>query len=262
MSQDELRARDGRRPLVGTSWKMHLTPSEAAAYLEALVPAVGAIVDRDLFVLPAFPAIPGTRARLAGTNVAWGAQDVHPADRGAHTGDVSAPMLADLGCRYVEVGHAERVRDHGETPAKVAAKVAAVLRWGMQPVVCVGEVRRADPGVTAAALAVELGEILAGVPDADLPRVIVAYEPTWAIGEGAAASPPDEAGAVHRGLRAWLDARAPEGPSVRIIYGGSVDPDNAGPLLAQAAVDGLFVGRRALDPLVFAAIAWTPIRRR
>jgi triosephosphate isomerase len=238
---------------------MHLVPSAAAAYLDALVPSVRDIGDRDLFVLPAFPAIAVAQARLTGTNVAWGAQDVHPDDQGAHTGDVSAPMLADLGCRYVEVGHSERRRDHGETPDLVAAKVAAVLRWGMQPIVCVGETLRAEPAVTAGLLARELGIILAGVANEDLARIIVAYEPVWAIGEGAIAAPPGEVGAVHRGLRTWLDALAPEGRLVRIIYGGSVDLDSSPSLLAQPAVDGLFVGRRALDPLAFAAIAGTPV---
>ena len=245
--------------MIGTSWKMHLVPSAAAAYADILVPAVRGIADRDLFVLPPFPAIPALQARLAGTNIAWGAQDVHADDSGAHTGDVAAPMLADLGCRYVEVGHAERRRDHGETPALLAAKVSAILRWGMEPIVCVGEARRADPVETSRALAEELGVILQDVAPTELGRVVIAYEPVWAIGEGAEAAPAAEAGAVHGGLRAWLDARAPEGRSVRIIYGGSVDLDNASSFLAQPAVDGLFVGRRALDPLVFAAIAGTPI---
>ncbi|MCJ7709937.1 MAG: triose-phosphate isomerase, partial [Chloroflexi bacterium] len=134
-----------RRPLVGTSWKMNLVPSEARAWLEAARPALAAIADRDLFVLPAFPAITVAREVLAGGNVWWGAQDVHPDDAGACTGDVSAPMLADLGCRFVEVGHAERRRDHGETPAVVAAKLRAVLRWGMDPIVCIGDRERGEP---------------------------------------------------------------------------------------------------------------------
>ena len=251
--------RDGRRPIVGTSWKMHLVPSAVAAYLDALVPAVRDIADRDLFVLPSFPAIPAVQARLTGTNVAWGAQDVHADDFGAHTGDVSAPMLADLGCRYVEVGHWERRRDHGETRDLVAAKVAAVLRWGMRPIVCVGETLRAEPVETPGRW----------------PTSSASSWRAWRRGPGAGrrrlrAGVGDrggghrraarEVGAIHRGLRAWLDALAPEGRAVRIIYGGSVDLDNASSLLAQPAVDGLFVGRRALDPLVFAAIAGTPVK--
>ncbi len=248
-----------RRPLVGTSWKMNLVPSEARAWLEAAHPALAAIGDRDLFVLPAFPAIPVAREVLAGSNVAWGAQDVHPDDAGAHTGDVSAPMLADLGCRFVEVGHAERRRDHGETPTLVAAKLRAVLRWGMDPIVCIGDRERGEPAAAAAALIEEIGLLIEGIDDASLARVVLAYEPVWAIGEGAMPAPPDVVGTVHRAIRAWLDGRSPAGGRVRIIYGGSVDPDNAGLLLAQDGVDGLFVGRRALDPAVFAEIASTPI---
>jgi triosephosphate isomerase len=262
MADRESEPRDGRRPLIGTSTKMHLVPSAMGRYLDRLAPAVRGITDRDLFVLPSFPALDAARARLTGTNIAWGAQDVHPEDGGAHTGDVAAPMLADLGCRYVEVGHAERRRDHGETPVLVAAKVGAILRWGMAPIVCLGETRRADPATTVRSLVAELGVILGGVADADLPQVIVAYEPVWAIGEGAEAASPAEAGEVHDGLRAWLDALALEGGAVRIIYGGSVNQGNAAGLLAQQSVDGLFVGRQALDAEVFAAIASTPLRPR
>ena len=154
------------RPLIGTSWKMHHTASEAATYLDALRPLVAGLVDRDLFVLPAFPALFVARERLTGSNVAWGAQDVHPDDRGAHTGDVSAPMLADLGCRYVEVGHAERRRDHGETAEIVAAKVAAALRWHLTPIVCVGEERREGPETALATVLADLEGCLARVPAA------------------------------------------------------------------------------------------------
>ena len=246
-----------RRRMVGTSWKMHLVPSAARTWLEAARPALGAITDRDLFVLPSFPAITVARDVLAGTNVAWGAQDVHPDDAGAHTGDVSAPMLADLGCRFVEVGHAERRRDHGETPALIAAKLRAALRWGMEPIVCVGDRERVAPGAAAGALVAELRLLLDGLDDALLERVVLAYEPMWAIGAGARAAPPAVVGDVLGSLRAWLDGRGPGGERVRLIYGGSVDPENAGPLLGLDAVDGLFVGRSALDPAVFAAIAST-----
>jgi triosephosphate isomerase len=247
------------RPLIGSGWKMNLTASEARRYLDTLRPLVADLDDRDLFVLPPFTALFVARDRLAGSNVAWGAQDVHPEDRGAHTGDVSAPMLADLGCRYVEVGHAERRRDHGETADLVAAKVAAVLRWNMTAIVCVGEERRAGPEAALAEVVPDLELSLAGVAAGGLARVVVAYEPIWAIGQGATAASPEEIGAVHAGLHAWLEGHAPEGRQVRVIYGGSVDAEVAGEVLAQPGVDGLFVGRRALDPVVFAAIARTAV---
>jgi triosephosphate isomerase len=247
------------RPLIGTSWKMHLTATEAGAYLDRLVPLVAGIDDRDLFVLPPYPAIVVARDRLTGTNVSWGAQDVHPDDWGPHTGDVSAPMLADLGARFVEVGHAERRRDYGETPALIAAKVAAVLRWGMTAVVCVGERRRTNPEQALAEVIPDLERIVGEVVTDDLGRIVIAYEPVWAIGASGEPADPGEVATVHGAIRRWFETRAPGGPRVRIIYGGSVAPGFAGDLLARPAIDGLFVGRAALDPVVFADIARTPI---
>jgi triosephosphate isomerase len=234
------------RHLIGTSLKMNLTSSEAAAYFDALRPMVAPLTSCELFVLPPFTSIWVARDRLRDSNVAWGAQDVHAEDSGAHTGDVSARMLADLGCTFVEVGHSERRRDHGESDEHVAQKVRQVLRHHMTPIMCVGE---PSPGSPEAALDQVLRQSRAGmslVPEEDRGRVVIAYEPVWAIGEGAAAADPLHIGVVHRGLHAV---------GTRVIYGGSVDPLTAGPILAQAGVDGLFVGRAALDPTRFAAIA-------
>jgi triosephosphate isomerase len=225
---------------------MNLTSSEAAVYFDALRPMVAPLTSCELFVLPPFTSIWVARDRLSGSNVAWGAQDVHAEDSGAHTGDVSAQMLADLGCTFVEVGHSERRRDHGESDEHVAQKVRQVLRHQMTPIMCVGE---PSPGSAEAALDHVLRQARAAmslVPEEDRARVVIAYEPVWAIGEGAAAADPLHIGAVHRGLREL---------GARVIYGGSVDPLTAGPILSQAGVDGLFVGRAALDPTRFAAIA-------
>lgn len=243
--------------MIGTSSKMNLTSTEASAYLDALRPMVDDLTDRDLFVLLPFTSIWVARDRLAGSNIRWGAQDVHPEDAGAHTGDVSAPMLADLGCTYVEVGHHERRRDHGETDELVAAKVAAVQRWGMTAIVCVGEVRRAPFAEVVEALDRQLRSALAF----DLDRLVIAYEPAWAIGVGARAAPAHWVGRVHTAIRARLSSAGPNGGRVPVIYGGSVAPATAGALLSQPDVDGLFVGRQALDPRVFAAIAHTPTDR-
>jgi len=225
---------------------MNLTSSEAAAYFDALRPLVAPLTSCELFVLPPFTSVWVARDRLRDSNVAWGAQDVHPQDAGAHTGDVSASMLADLGCTFVEVGHSERRRDHGESDQLVAQKVHQVLRHHMTPIMCVGE---PSPGSSEAALDHVLGQARAGmsmVPEQDRARVVIAYEPVWAIGEGAVAADPKFIGRVHRGLKEL---------GARVIYGGSVDHVTAGPILAQAAVEGLFVGRAALDPKGFAAIA-------
>ena len=247
-------------PLIGTSWKMHLTPTEGAAWLDALRPLVADVEDREIFVLPSFPALFVARDHLAGTRVAWGAQDVHPEDGGAHTGDVSAPMLRDLGCRYVAVGHSERRRDHGEAPPLIAAKVAAILRWSMTPIVCVGEAREAGPDRALDEVLPDLEACLSRVPRDRLDRIVVAYEPVWAIGVGAHPPSPEEISAVHRGIHAWLAAAGAAARSVRVIYGGSVDEELAPTILAEAGVDGLFVGRRALDPLFFAQIARAPVQ--
>jgi len=233
-------------PLIGTSLKMNFTSSEAAVYFDALRPMVAPIASCELFVLPPFTSIWVARDRLRGSNLAWGAQDVHAEDAGAHTGDVSARMLADLGCTFVEIGHSERRRDHGESDDVIASKVRQVLRHHMTPIVCVGEPTQ---GSTETARDHVLRQARAGlslVPEQDRALVVIAYEPVWAIGEGAAAADPAHIGAVHRGLHEL---------GARVIYGGSVDPLTAGPILAEDGVDGLFVGRAALDPKRFAAIA-------
>lgn len=225
---------------------MNLTSREAAIYFGELRPMVASLTSCELFVLPPFTSIWVARERLRGSNIAWGAQDVHTEDSGAHTGDVSALMLADLECSFVEVGHSERRRDHGETDDIVALKVRQIVRHAMTPILCVGE---RDPVSPASALDHVIGQARAGlslVPNPDHRRVVIAYEPVWAIGEGASAADPNHIGAVHRGLQEL---------GARVIYGGSVDPSSAGPILAQEGVDGLFVGRAALDPKRFAAIA-------
>jgi len=242
------------RPYIGTSWKMNLTAGEAEGWCRAVVPLVADVPERTLFVLPPFTAIWVARERLTGTGIGWGAQDVSPDEDGAHTGDVSARMLADLGCGYVEVGHSERRRDHGETPALVARKVAAVVRWGMRPVLCIGERERAQLELVRASLLADLAACLEHLSPSDAPRLIVAYEPVWAIGEGALAAPADHVQAVHAALRRWLQDWSP-GVEVPLIYGGSVAGDAAAGLLALPHVDGLFIGRHALDPHEFARLA-------
>lgn len=247
------------RPLIGTSWKMNLTPTEAAAWFAAACPDLAVLTDRDLFVLPPFTAIPAARAALASTDVAWGAQDVHPDDRGAHTGDVSAPMLADLGCSIVEVGHSERRRDHREGDRLVAAKVAAIRRWSMTPLLCVGERTRGPLADAGPRISRQLLGALGGLDGPALDGVVVAYEPVWAIGVGAQAAPLDHIAAAHGLIRRWLRRRG--ATATRVLYGGSVDVDNAGPIAGLPGVDGLFVGRAALDPAVFVRIAGVTIDR-
>ncbi|MGZ6214224.1 MAG: triose-phosphate isomerase [Candidatus Limnocylindria bacterium] len=246
-----------RRPLIGTSWKMNLTATEATAYLRELVPRVDGLQDRDIFILPPFTAIWVARRELAGTSIGWGAQDVHEEEAGAYTGDVSAAMLVDLGCRYVEIGHSERRRAHGESDARIAAKVRTALRHDLTPILCVGETRRFPLRVARSTVIRQLSRSLAGVAGTDLDRVAVAYEPVWAIGVGARAAPLGHTEAMQGAIGAWLSAHGARTP--RVIYGGSIDTSNAASILALAEVDGLFVGRAALEPVAFSSIARTPI---
>ena len=236
---------------------MNLTSTQAEGWLRAFVPQVADVSDRDLFVLPSFTALWVARRELAGTGIAWGAQDLHPDDRGAHTGDVSAEMLADLGCTFAEMGHSERRYAYGEGDALVAAKVAAALRWGLTPVMCVGE-RELWPFPTAwSAISRHLKRSLHGLDGPALDRTVVAYEPHWAIGVGARAAPLGHIEEVIAEIHAWLAARG--ATATRVLYGGSIDASNAARIAATPGVDGLFVGRAALDPDVFAAIARVPI---
>jgi triosephosphate isomerase (TIM) len=249
-----------RRPLIGTSWKMNLTAAEATTYLRELVPMVDGLDDRDIFVLPPFTAISVARQELEGTSIGWGAQDVHEEEAGAHTGDISAAMLVDLGCRYVEIGHSERRRGHAESDARVAAKVRTALRHELTPILCVGETQRFTLRVARSTVIRQLSRSLAGVARADLDRVVVAYEPVWAIGVGARAAPLDHTAAMHAAIGAWLSAHGARTP--RVIYGGSIDTSNAASILALEEVDGLFVGRAALDAEAFGTIARTPIQEK
>jgi triosephosphate isomerase (TIM) len=247
------------RPLIGTSWKMNLTPSEATRWFGIARPLLEPLTsERDIFVLPPFPALSAARDALAGSSLGYGGQDVAPEDRGAHTGDVSAPMLVDLGCRYVEIGHSERRRDHGETDPIVAAKVRAALRWDLVPIVCVGERSHGPADKARTVVSAQLEGGFGDLEASDLDRVVVAYEPVWAIGEGAAAAEPEHVAALHLAIDEWLSDRGAK--TRRVIYGGSVDETTAADLLATAGVAGLFVGRAALDPTRFAAIAASPVR--
>jgi triosephosphate isomerase len=242
-------------PLIGTSLKMHFTSTEAGQYFDRLRDLTAGITATDLFVLPPFTSIWVARQKLSGSRIAWGAQDVSTEDSGPHTGDVSAPMLADLGCTYVEAGHAERRRAYGETDEQVAIKVARILAQDMIAIVCVGETTKSDSQTAIDHVVRQLRTCLAPIEPSQRGRLVVAYEPVWAIGSGAAPATPKHVAAVHRGIHEYLCSPVGGGVDARVIYGGSLDPTSAKPLLDQDGVDGLFVGRAALDPVVFARIA-------
>ncbi|MEQ9332673.1 triose-phosphate isomerase [Thalassobaculum sp.] len=241
------------RPLIAGNWKMNLNREAATHLAQELAGAVGAAAAFEMAVCPPAPYLVPVAEVLGGSLVALGAQDCHAAASGAHTGDVSAAMLHDVGCTYVIVGHSERRADHGETDEQVRAKAAAARAAGLVPIVCVGETEaQRDAGTT---LDVVGRQIAGSIPDGlDGATLVVAYEPVWAIGTGRTPTV-DDVAAVHAHIRKTLSARTADAPGVRILYGGSVKPSNAVELLAVANVDGALVGGASLKAADFLAIA-------
>jgi len=247
-----------RRLLAGTGWKMNMTAAETGAYADELRRlAPGLPLDAvDCFVLPPFTSLHAAQKAFAGLAVAIGGQTMHWETSGAWTGEISAPMLVEAGCRYVELAHSERLAHFGETYELVRQKVNAALFFGLTPILCIGETAEDKRlGRADAVLAAQMATALADQPPERVPDVVLAYEPRWAIGAAAAASP-DYVAARHGGLRALVEDRfGREAASrTRIIYGGSVTPQNGRDLVAIGDVDGLFVGRAAWSPAGFAAI--------
>ena len=214
----------------------------------------GAQPSCDLLVCPPFPYLGLVAQALAGSRIALGGQDCHSAASGAHTGDTAAQMLRDVGCSYVILGHSERRSGHGETDAQVRAKAEAALSAGLVPIVCVGETEKERNAEQT--LAVISRQVKGSVPvGMEAGRLVVAYEPVWAIGTGRTATASDVV-KVHGEIRRLLGGLVGEGAEkVRILYGGSVKPDNARELLSQANVDGALVGGASLDAEAFWTIA-------
>ncbi len=245
-----------RRPLVAGNWKMNLTPDEAAALAERIGGAE-LPVGVDVAVAPPALSMSAVARALENTGVALVAQNIHPQPAGAYTGELSAEMFRSVGVAYALVGHSERRAMFGEGDLLVADKVRACLRAGLLPIVCVGEtLAERDAGAANAVVQRHLAAATAGVPADQLPALIVAYEPVWAIGTGRVATP-DQAGDMHRDIRAWLRLAhgAAAADAVRILYGGSVKASNAASLLALPDVDGALVGGASLVADEFLAIA-------
>jgi triosephosphate isomerase len=241
-----------RGKLVVGNWKMNGGLAANAALLSELATGWKPAAGRELAVCVPYPYLPQVQGALAGTPIAWGAQDVSEHDAGAYTGEVSARMLAEFGCRYAIVGHSERRQYFGDTDAIVAAKARAALTAGITPVACVGEMLdERERAVTESVVLRQLDAVLATV-GSEVSRIVVAYEPVWAIGTGRTASPA-EAQAVHATLRARL-AKA-GAADIRLLYGGSVKADNAAALFAMADIDGGLIGGASLKAAEFLAIA-------
>jgi triosephosphate isomerase (TIM) len=240
-----------RRKLIVGNWKMNGNRPANAELLASLVQARP--FGGDVAVCAPFPYLSETAATLAGSEIRWGAQDVSAHDNGAFTGEVSAAMLAELGCRFAIVGHSERRAYHGEGDTLVAQKAQAALSRGVTPIVCVGEtLEQRDAGHTEDVVKRQLSVVIHQLAHC-AGEIVVAYEPVWAIGTGRTATP-EQAQAVHAVLRAQLQAATAHADRVRILYGGSVKPDNAAALFAMADIDGGLIGGASLKASDFVAI--------
>jgi triosephosphate isomerase (TIM) len=254
------RAGGTRLPLMAGNWKMHENHLEAIALVQKLAFTLTAKDYEfvEVAVLPPFTALRSVQTLIDGDKlrISYGAQDLSPFDSGAYTGDVSGPMLAKLGCDYVLAGHSERRQYHHETNEVVNTKVRAALRSGLTPILCLGEsldVRKS--GLQVQHCVAQLDGSLAKVPADAVAGMVIAYEPVWAIGTGEVASPADAqemTSAVRSRISEIHDAET--AASVRILYGGSVKPDNVAPIMAQPDVDGALVGGASLDAGQFAQI--------
>jgi triosephosphate isomerase len=247
-----------RTPLIAGNWKMNGGLDEIDSLAGDLAERMAALDGPpafDMALCPPFPLLPMIAARIEESGLALGAQDCHAAEKGAHTGDVSAALLAQVGCAFVIVGHSERRTDHKETDAQVCAKAQAAQAAGMTAIVCVGETEAERDAGRAAEVVV--GQLAGSVPDGSRPdTLVIAYEPVWAIGTGKTATPED-AQEMHAAIRESLAARfgAATAAGIRILYGGSMKPGNAAELLALADVDGGLIGGAALKADDFWAIA-------
>ena len=240
-----------RKQLVVGNWKMHGSHSANAELLAGIVGARP--FAADVAVCAPFPYLAETAVALAATDIRWGAQDCSAHEQGAYTGEVSAAMLHEFGCRYAIVGHSERRHYHAESDQLVADKARAALARGVTPIVCVGEtLAQREANETEAVVKRQLSAVIHTLAHC-AGEMVVAYEPVWAIGTGRTATP-EQAQAVHALLRAQLAAATPRAADMKILYGGSVKPDNAAVLFAQADIDGGLVGGAALKAADFVAI--------
>jgi triosephosphate isomerase len=245
----------GRTPLIAGNWKMHKTVSEAEAFVQALLPRVSTVDGVDVAICPPFPALGPMVDSTRGSRVEVYAQTMHHEDAGAFTGEVAPAMLTELDVHGVVLGHSERRELFGETDRALALKVPKALEAGLRPILCVGETEaERESGDTERKLRQQIGEDLAKVEDERLAEVVIAYEPIWAIGTGLTATPAQAQEAIAF-VRALLAQRSEQAAArMRILYGGSVKPDNAAELMALPDVDGALVGGASLDVESFAAI--------
>jgi triosephosphate isomerase len=245
-----------RRPILAGNWKMNMTATQARELASKLIPLVSGAKDRDILLGPPFTALYAVADAIKGTNIGLAAQNLHWEDKGAFTGEISADMLLDSGCKYVIIGHSERRQYFGETDETVNKKVKQALKKGLLPILCVGEtLAEREAGRLNDIISRQVTGGLKDISAEDMKKMVIAYEPVWAIGTGKTATP-EQANEVHGLIREKVKTlySADIAEGLRIQYGGSVTPENVSQLMAKPDIDGALVGGASLKPESFAAL--------
>ncbi|MEK7831131.1 MAG: triose-phosphate isomerase [Acidobacteriota bacterium] len=246
-----------RKPIIAGNWKMFKLVGEAVNTALALKPLVANANHCEIVIAPPFTAIKSVADRLEGSNIQVSSQDIAAETKhGAHTGEVCGDMLKDAGCSHAIIGHSERRAMYGDTDAVVNRKIRAALSFGLTPIVCIGEtLEERDSGNAETVVATQLEHSLAELTASDLVRIVLAYEPVWAIGTGRTATP-TQAQQMHAFIRQWISGKFDKtsADDLRILYGGSVKPDNISDLMAEADIDGALVGGASLEAESFSKI--------
>ncbi len=245
-----------RKPVMAGNWKMYKTPAETVAFFEAFRPLAGNAEHCEVVICPPFTNLSAAVGAAKGSNIRIGAQNIAWAKEGAFTGEISGPMLVAAGCSHAIIGHSERRQYFAETDATVLKRTLAALENGLTPIVCVGErLEDREAGRMEDVLKGQFAGGIAGLSPDQFAKVVIAYEPVWAIGTGRTATP-DIAAAAHRTIRAEVRTKfgAPAADAVRILYGGSVNAKNVQTLMAQPEIDGTLVGGASLDAASFASV--------
>jgi len=238
------------------NWKMYKTPAETIAFFETFRPLVAKSEHCEVVICPPFTSLSSAVDAVKGTNIRVGSQNIAWAKEGAFTGEISGPMIKAVGATHAIIGHSERRQYFCETDETVLKRTQAALEFGLTPIVCVGErLEQRESGQTEAVLVEQFQKGIAGLSEQQFAKIVIAYEPVWAIGTGKTATP-EIAADAHRAIRAQVRAKygRDAGDAMRILYGGSVKPDNTKSLMAQPEIDGVLVGGASLDPVSFASI--------
>jgi triosephosphate isomerase len=245
-----------RKTIIAGNWKMNMTTIEAGDLVEGILEKTDGVDNVEIVVAPPFTALEAVRETIGSAPIGLSAQNVHWEESGAHTGEISCEMLSDIGCEWVIIGHSERRQYFGETDETVNKRTKAALSAGLKTIVCVGEtLEEREAEKTFAVIESQLTGGLAGIGENDFQKIVIAYEPVWAIGTGKTATK-EQAQEIHAFIRNWLKDNVSAGvaESTRILYGGSVKPGNAGELLGEPDIDGALVGGASLKADDFSAI--------